>query len=325
MSGVEILANALQAEVENRWITNASTTVVLLVSLFWVLSYCMIVLVLSPRNIIVASVGLVTVLVVSHFLILKYCNLWIRLDPALFVTLLVYPLWNWRMQELVLKQMHREIKALDNERSLLSMEHVHMDSGTAVKAGGLNTFESHINRLRSAIARVRNLRQFITDSLDGMPYASAVFDHKEKLLLTTAITEKYFTELGETIVPQEVLSTFLNQIIDDQPRAIEILTQIRTWSSQHTIEPSTFAREEVEFKDKQNRDILLKFTNTYTSDGAVSGFILTLIDLSRIREEERQREQTIHFLSHDMRAPQSAIQALIKMQQQPETAVSQED
>ncbi len=324
MSGVEILANGLQAEIEDRWITEADTTTILLVSLFWVLSYCVLVLMLSPRNIIFASLALVTILLASHFAILKYFNLWIRLDPSLIVILLVYPLWNWRMQELVLKQMHREITELDNERSLLSMEHVHITSHTP-STGGLNTFDAHISRLRSAIARVRNLRQFITDSLDGMPYASAVFDHQERLLLTTAITEKYFTELGATIVPQEALPAFIHQIIDNEERTAEVLAQIRHWSSQNMVEPSTFAREELEFKDKQNRDILLKFTNTYMSDGSVSGFILTLIDLSRIREEERQREQTIHFLTHDMRAPQSAIQALIKMQQNPETELSRED
>ncbi len=324
MSGVEILANGLQAEIEQRWITDADTTLTLLISLFWVLSYCVLILMLSPRNVIFASLALVAILLASHFAILKHFNLWIRLDPSLIVILLVYPLWNWRMQELVLKQMHREITELDNERSLLSMEHVHITSSTP-STGGLNTFDAHINRLRSAIARVRNLRQFITDSLDGMPYASAVFDHQEKLLLTTAITEKYFTELGTTIIPQESLPAFIHQIVDNEKQTAEILAQIRQWSSQNSVEPSTFAGEELEFKDKQNRDILLKFTNTYMSDGSVSGFILTLIDLSRIREEERQREQTIHFLTHDMRAPQSAIQALIKMQQNPETELSRED
>lgn len=323
MSGVEILANGLQAEMEQRWIRDAGTSLTLLVSLFWVLSYCMLVLMLSPRNVIFASLALIALLLASHFAILKYFNLWVRLDPSLIVILLIYPLWNWRMQELVLKQMHKEITELNNERSLLSMEH-HMTRPTP-STGGLNTFDAHINRLRSAIARVRNLRQFITDSLDGMPYASAVFDHQEKLLLTTAITEKYFAELGTTINPQETLPAFIHHIVDSEKETVEILAQIRQWSSQNTVEPSTFAREELEFKDKQNRDILLKFTNTYMSDGSVSGFILTLIDLSRIREEERQREQTIHFLSHDMRAPQSAIQALIKMQQNPETELSKED
>lgn len=324
MSGVEILANGLQAELEHRWITEADKHTILIISLFWTLSYCFMVLMLSPRNIIIATLTLVGFVLLSHFSILKYLNIWVRLDPSLMMILIIYPLWSWRMQELVLKQMHREITELNKDCSLLTMEHVYINTPKHSK-GSLNTFETHINHLRSAIIRVRNLRQFITDSLDGMPYASAVFDHQEKLLMTTAITEQYFEDIGATIIPQESLFTFLNQMIDDETVTTEILTQIQAWHTQSISGTSRFTREEIEFKDKKNNDMLLKFTNTYMSDGSLSGFILSFINLTRIREEERQREQTIHFLSHDMRAPQSAIQALIKMQQNPETAVSEED
>ncbi|MNT19997.1 Signal-transduction histidine kinase senX3 [compost metagenome] len=39
----------------------------------------------------------------------------------------------------------------------------------------------------------------------------------------------------------------------------------------------------------------------------------TLTDISRIRQAERQREETLRFISHDMRAPQSSILALVEM------------
>ncbi|AHV94367.1 sensor histidine kinase [Bordetella holmesii] len=43
------------------------------------------------------------------------------------------------------------------------------------------------------------------------------------------------------------------------------------------------------------------------------GTIVTLSDISEIRQAERQREETLRFISHDMRAPQNSILALVAM------------
>ncbi|WP_071059269.1 CHASE2 domain-containing protein [Pelistega sp. MC2] len=325
MSGVEILANALQAEIEGKWIHKVSPTITLIFSLVWVLIYCVVVLILSPRMVFFASILLATSALVTHFLILQYLNLWVRLDPAIIGATLVYPLWTWRSQEILLKQMQKEIENLNAEKSIITMEQSYQPITTTLS--GYNTFDEHINRLRSALARVRNLRQFITDSLDGMPYATAVFDADNQLLYSTAITEKYLAELGVSYKNPLNLKEFILLITANENITNSVIQRIIETSTMVSDNSDTVieSKEDIEFKDRANNDILIRIANTYTSLGQYSGFILTLIDISRIREQERQREQTLHFLSHDMRAPQSAIQALIKMQQNPQTALSLED
>ena len=51
----------------------------------------------------------------------------------------------------------------------------------------------------------------------------------------------------------------------------------------------------------------------------------TLTDISSIRQAERQREETLRFVSHDMRAPQSSILALIDMHHEADARDSQDD
>ena len=54
-----------------------------------------------------------------------------------------------------------------------------------------------------------------------------------------------------------------------------------------------------------------------------STFIAITILSFSIRAAERSRDETLHFLSHDMRAPQASILALIELQSEPASALPQ--
>lgn len=327
MSGVEILTNILQANLQNNWIEEISPSSVALFSLAWVLLYCFLLNILSPRSAVIAGVLLGGLSLVTSLLVMGLCNLFIPLAPTLLGLAMSYPLWTWRAQELALSQMDREIDKLNKERPLLSMEDVHPYNPSLLQ--GRNSFNVHLVELRSALARVRNLRQFISDSFNDIPYVAAVFDNESKLTFATEIANNYFADLGyPNLSPEITLKQLLDIMLENPEKVATIMTSL--WSfcapkkqlsplSQQEVLP-----DELEFTDKLGKDIILKFANTHTSSGELSGFIITLIDISTIRIEERQREETVRFLSHDMRAPQSAIQALIKMQQNPATALPNE-
>ena len=69
-----------------------------------------------------------------------------------------------------------------------------------------------------------------------------------------------------------------------------------------------------EVRDRAGNDLLLKSMPTFTAGQRRSGYILNLIDISALREAERRRDDTLRFISHDMRAPQNSILALINLQ-----------
>ena len=348
MSGVEILTTILQSNIENSWNKEASQTTTFLFALSWVLLYCFFMYIFSPRSALFAGIMLGIFSLLSGLLIFYLWHLFIPIAPTLLGLAFTYPLWTWRAQELALYQMAHEIETLNHERPLLAMEHAYPDPPSILQ--GRNTFTHHFSELRSALARVRNLRQFISDSFNGMPYATAVFDNESKLTFATQVTDEYFAKLGHpSLVSDITLKQFLDIIVDNPEKVASIMTSllafrlplrtnhkslnpsfahelpntVETNLEQEMLEEALFSNE-LEITDKKGHDILLKFANTYTSAGDLSGFIITLIDISPIRNDERHREETIRFISHDMRSPQSSIQALIKMQQNPQTAIPQE-
>ena len=338
MSGVEILTNILQANIENSWNKEASKAFTLVFSLAWVLLYCFFMRILSPRSALFAGLVIGVLSVLSSLLSLYLWNFFIPIAPALLGLAFTYPLWTWRAQEKALSQMDYEIEVLNQERPLLAMEHVHPSFPSLFQGG--HTFNHHLSELRSALARVRNLRQFISDSFNGMPYATAVFDNESRLTFATQVADEYFATLGHPALVSDItLKQFLDIIVGNPEKVASLMTSLLAFRIPHNFSVSpnppeeasdldtpanSFFNQELEFNDKKGHDILLKFANTYTSTGELSGFIITLIDISAIRNDERRREETIRFISHDMRSPQSSIQALIKMQENPATALPQE-
>lgn len=76
-----------------------------------------------------------------------------------------------------------------------------------------------------------------------------------------------------------------------------------------------------------------RFLPTYDSqdystkkDGSLPSRIIQLqLVLNQLRLAQKKRNETLHFLSHDMRAPQNAILALMQLQQRPNSALPEAD
>jgi signal transduction histidine kinase len=68
----------------------------------------------------------------------------------------------------------------------------------------------------------------------------------------------------------------------------------------------------MEAMDGAGRHWLIKRAPCYFATGEPAGCIISMIDISHIRQAESQREEALGFLSHDMRAPQAAIVALLQ-------------
>lgn len=78
-------------------------------------------------------------------------------------------------------------------------------------------------------------------------------------------------------------------------------------------------------RDQAGRDLILKCAPIRTDEGAFAGTVATLTDITVIRQAERKREETLRFISHDMRAPQNSILALVAMNQDSLNGVQQSD
>ncbi len=136
---------------------------------------------------------------------------------------------------------------------------------------GFDHVADHANQLRSVIGQMRDARQFMAQVIEDAPDALCVSDENGRIQLVN--------EEGRTL-----FGTHLTGEQDD-----------------------VFAKpdqSEIELPDGRS------FIQTRSPMGE-KGTIIRLADITTIRAAERSREETLEFLSHDMRAPQAAIINLI--------------
>lgn len=309
MAGMEIIANMLQAARDNDTLRAASVWENALATALPVLLLCLIMRRGSPRLALTWNLLLLVCILPASALMLWLGQLWFAPSAALISLMLCYPIWSWRSQEAMLRYMDGELARLRTEPLPLH------DPLRTPRPRLLDnrSVEYRLAQFRHAMALVRDLRQFLTDGLDGMPDASLVFDPRQGLQFRNRAAVQFFRQLrmaapevGQSA--RAVLDALLPESMAGEPVLAAMqqaaLEQARSgWSV------------DIETRTRQGRDVIIKCAPIHSDQGVFAGTILTLSDISDIRQAERQREETLRFISHDMRAPQNGILALVAMHQ----------
>lgn len=308
MSGVEIIANLMQAARDGVSYHRPPAAWNALFSALPVLLACLALWRLSPKRALLISVALVAGILLTAWLLLAYASLWFAPTAALVGVALCYPLWSWRSQEAALRYMDHELRRLQREYPPV------LNEARAPLTGPNASLESRVGELQRALERVRNLRRFLADGLDGMPDATLVFDQEGHMQFRNQAAVMYFQRLG--MRPPRVghpATHLLEKTISDDTTRQRVADALR--GKLPTDDTSRWTAD-LEVRDYAGRDLILKCAPIHTAEGNFAGTVATLTDISRIRQAERQREETLRFISHDMRAPQSSILALVEMKQE---------
>ena len=317
MSGVEIIANILQAAQDDVAFQRPAPAWNALFSALPVLLACLALWRLSPKRALLFSVVLFAGILLAAWLLLAYAYLWFAPTAALLSVALCYPLWSWRSQEAALRYMDHELRRLQREYPPV------LNEARAQQAGPSASLESRVGELQRALERVRNLRRFLADGLDGMPDATLVFDQDGRMQFRNQAAVMYFQRLG--MRPPRVghpATHLLEKTISDDATRQRVADALSGHSAANDTSPWT---ADLEVRDYAGRDLILKCAPIHTAEGRFAGTVATLTDISRIRQAERQREETLRFISHDMRAPQSSILALVEMKQETSAADGQSE
>lgn len=201
-------------------------------------------------------------------------GLWATPLPAAAGLALAYPLWSWRRLAAASAYMQAEIDAFTKSGEVLD-----------VKVGG-EVVSRQMETLKAALTRVRDLGRFIADALTSLPDATLVVDHGGGVLMANTQAVALFG--GGDLTGRAVDSL------------IEGLAQAGGKSSP-------------EGEIVTTRGAVLKIDSAPLLDavGRPAARIIRMADLTAIRTAQRQREEALQLLSHDLRAPQSAILTLL--------------
>lgn len=284
-AGVEIQANVLNGLLQGRSIVHlpgwlaalmATSLVALLLGL----------LLYRPRYALWMTLGCMGAALLGSLALLRLGHWW---SPAacLIGLLLSYLIWNWRRLSVILAYFGWELARLDNEPKVLP------ERRRAPASKG-DVLQARIFALEQAVSRTRDTRRFMADGLECLPVATLITDPKGNILLANRISRQVF---GNDLVNENLL---------------EQLADLGYPPLHNGVRPALSALELVEFRDIHQRSLRMELAPLLPAEGDVAlGWLLSLTDLSKEREAQQHRETMLRFLSHDLRAPHSAILALL--------------
>ena len=210
---------------------------------------------------------------------------------------IVYTLWSWSRLNAATRYL---IDASIHLRATGSISQLPCDP---TRSSG-DFLERRIRALAQATRHLRDLHQFVSDSLNSLPDAKLVCDQQGRVQLANAAAAQYFN-----VASSEALRNM---------SAVELMRGVRSSENHEAVvtpdllaqQPTTIA---VSARDGGDLDLLVKRAPSLNADGQHVGWILSLVDVTEMRQAQRQHEDAIHFLGHDMRAPQAAILTLLEL------------
>jgi PAS domain S-box-containing protein len=303
MPGVELSANVLANLRGGGFISIAPVGLQATVSALLVLALLVVYLRLSARRALLVTVLSMAGVFSAALLVLYAAGWWIAPSAAVFGLLACYPLWSWRRLEAAQRYMDEELAAAAREPELLPYA---APMARRRRKGALSDeLEARIEEVRRASARVRDMRRFVGDTLDGLPEAALVVDTDLRITLVNAQAAALFgkpaTALGGKRLP-EVLGPVLAQGAPD-------------WNALLGQAPLSF-----EARHADKRDLYVSVVPFSGSGGERRGVLVSLVDVSPLKQAERKRDEYMRFLSHDLRSPLVSITAMLDLRElAPET------
>lgn len=316
LPGVYIHANILDTLLSGTAIQPAPTVWVVLVTLAPLALLLAGFLVLSPWRALLLSAVLGAASFAASALLLYGAQVWLSPVPAVVALLVVYPMWSWRRLEMTMAYLRKELRQLADEPYLLPEAH---DAGREFAGDAL---AQQMALMAQAAQRLQDMRRFVWDSLDSVPEPILVADLRGSVLIANHAARESFERLGigaaEGRPMASVFGGFaLVKPIDPNPDAM-------TFAHAHWPAPLDPARGEyaelmergVEVRADDGSDYLLRYARCTNAQGQAVGWIAGLVDVTALHDAERQRENALRLLSHDMRSPQASIVALVETERE---------
>lgn len=294
LPGGEIMANMLAALKRNDFIRPLGVIPSIALSLLPIYLLLFGFLRWRPRIALVMSFASILLLLATSALLLQM-QIWFAPGAALIGILLVYPLWGWRRLQATSDFLSRELGALQAEGEVAAIP---IKTSPADDLIGRQSAQ-----LAYAIDHMRDLRRFVADTLSDLPDPMFVTDLKGNVTLTNhALDER----LGRNILGLNMAETLGDAVEPEYRKAVTDYL-----SRTETPRPDGITPEFVRFVAEGERTLVLRRSELRNDADEPIGHIHYLTDITDLARAEAEREEVLQLLSHDMRAPQSTIIALL--------------
>lgn len=228
---------------------------------------------LSARAGFLLSVGLMAGIAAASIALVPLAGLWTAPGAALLLVALAYPMWSWRRLTVVSDYLSQEAR------------HLMRATGEIASVRGFDIVAQQVNQMRQLVGEVSGALLFVRSAIEASPDAIIVTDKDNRVLLFNQAARDLFSGTPDP-VGQSLADLYLNQKL-----AID--------------------RDAAEVTLGDGRVFLYATAPLAGAHQAGEGTHITAFrDITQIRQQQRENDELIEFLSHDMRSPQVAIMAL---------------
>lgn len=231
---------------------------------------------LRPTRTLLLAGGLAGAVAATSAVALMAGGLWLPPSAAVLGLGLSWPLWSWRRLAAASAFMSSELEKFERSGDAL-----------VLRPAGSDVVGRQVEAMKAALQRLRDLRQFISDTLQSLPDATLVFDATGRLVLSNPAAEQMLD--GRLVDGGDGAPLF--ELLDIPGLADLPVGEVRA---------------------HDGRVLDVNESPLVTGEGVFVGRVVRVADVTEARTAQRQREQALQLLSHDMRAPQAAILALLE-------------
>lgn len=294
MPGVEFHANVLQSLIERRAIETIDRSRVALVAAVLATGLMLVLLRSSARQGLLASAGLFALALAIPAMLLIWRGTWFAPTALLLTSLIAYPLWSWRRLEATQRFIDAQLRQMQREPDVLGL------AAPAVDRRSPDAFRTRIELIRGAVERQRTARHFVEETLNGLPVGVMVADRMQRIVLTNHRL-RVLLALEDRSLRGQALVTLLSTLQTRTP--IDFVARLAELGQVGSL---------LQFECETQRGIQLfvSVIGLIHVDG-LAGFIASFADTSELHAAQKARDETMRFVSHDLRAPLASIVTLI--------------
>lgn len=304
MPGVEISANVLQAVRSSHAIRRVPLPIGIALCLLPVALAALGLQRLPPRHSLLLTVSLWLVTLLASVGALRLAGWWWPPTAALAVLLIAYPLWSWRRLVVTQAFLEEELRHL-NVESFPLLAHA---PKTETSRGSEDFVQHRIDLLRAATRRLRNARRLFGDTIDALPDATILTDSNGRIVLLNSAARTLFSaSAGEPLEGIAVDDLLSREASDPRLR----------FSSLEVQAPCTLEITQ----SGAGRHLLVRAVPFHDEIGSRVGTLIDLADITALRAAQREREEVLRFLSHDMKSPAASLMSLAQLQRDPARAL----
>lgn len=304
MPGVEIAANVLQGLRSGTAIRPTPIPFTIALGLLPVALLGAGLQRLAPRASLILAVSLCIATLAGSFLLLRLAEWWWPPTAALATLIVAYPLWSWLRLEVTQSFLEEELRQLAQE-SFPLLSH---SSPRRLSARSGDFVQHRIELLRQATQRLRSARRLFADMINALPDATILVDCRGDLVLINPAAHALFgSSDAERLEGTPVDTLFSRTVSGGRLRFAELEERVPCLVE--------VALEEID------RHLLVRAVPFQDELGARVGTIIDLADVTALRAAQREREEVLRFLSHDMKSPAASLLGLAQLQRDPKRAL----